>query len=170
VYTSVMALVASTSPVTTPSKRSSVPLLVNGDRLSRDEFERRYRAMPGVNKAELIEGVVYMPSPVRYESHSKPHMILGAWLVQYVAKTPGLNGYGDNGTVRLDNDNEPQPDLFLLLPQHLGGRAKRTTLPAPRHLFAKWPRQQSASTCITRKTHIAEMACRNTSSGEPKIP
>jgi Uma2 family endonuclease len=105
-------------------KKQAVPLLVNGDRLTREEFERRYRAMPGVNKAELIEGVVYMPSPVRYQAHGKPRMILATWLGYYASKTPGLFGYGDNGTVRLDNDNEPQPDLFLLLPPHAGGKAK----------------------------------------------
>lgn len=80
--------------------------------------------MPEVKKAELIEGVVYMPSPVRHVAHSKPHSILNAWLVHFAAKTPGLPEFGDNGTVRLDNDNEPQPDLYLLLPTHLGGLAK----------------------------------------------
>jgi Uma2 family endonuclease len=80
--------------------------------------------MPKVTKAELIEGVVYMPSPVRYDSHGKPHSILNAWLVYYASKTPGLGGFADNTTVRLDNDNEPQPDLLLLLPARLGGRAK----------------------------------------------
>ena len=79
--------------------------------------------MPGIKKAELIEGVVYMPSPVRHGAHSKPHAILDSCLVYYAAKTPGLNEFGDNGTVRLDNDNEPQPDLYLLLPPVLGGRA-----------------------------------------------
>jgi Uma2 family endonuclease len=92
--------------------------------LKRDEFERRYLAMPEVNKAQLIEGIVYMPSPVRYNAHSKPHMVLSSILVHYAAKTPGLLGFGDNGTVRLDEDNEPQPDVFLLLPTHLGGLAK----------------------------------------------
>ena len=80
--------------------------------------------MPEVKKAELIEGVVYMPSPVRVQSHGKPHSILNAWLVYYVSKTPGLGGFADNTTVRLDNDNEPQPDLLALLPPHLGGAAK----------------------------------------------
>ena len=49
-----------------------VPELENGDRLTRDEFERRYEAMPDLKKAELIEGVVYMPSPVRHRRHSRP--------------------------------------------------------------------------------------------------
>jgi hypothetical protein len=44
------------------------PLLEAGDRLSRDEFERRYERMPHLKKAELIEGIVYLPSPVRVKS------------------------------------------------------------------------------------------------------
>ena len=47
--------------------------LENGDRLSRAEFERRYTARPDLKKAELIEGVVYMPSPVRAAGHAEPH-------------------------------------------------------------------------------------------------
>lgn len=46
-----------------------IPLLENGDRLTRPEFERRYAAMPQVKKAELIEGIVYLPSPVRVRQH-----------------------------------------------------------------------------------------------------
>ena len=102
--------------------RESIPRLQPGDRLTRAEFERRYRAMPGI-KAELIEGVVHMPSPVRYARHGKPHLILATWLGTYASLTPGIEHYGDNTTVRLDEDNEPQPDLFMLLPPHLGGLA-----------------------------------------------
>jgi hypothetical protein len=99
-----------------------IPPLENGDRLTRPEFERRYAAMPHVKKAELIEGVVYMPSPVSNE-HAEPHFDLIAWLAFYRAATPGIAG-GDNGTVRLDLDNEPQPDAFLrILPEH-GGRSR----------------------------------------------
>jgi Uma2 family endonuclease len=120
-----MNMSAAVSPSPIPSPRQvSPPPLVNGDQLTRAEFERRYAGMSGVNKAQLIEGVVYMPSPVRYEAHGKPHAILSAWAGYYAAKTPGLLGFGDNGTVRLDNDNEPQPDLFLMLPGHLSGKAK----------------------------------------------
>ena len=98
------------------------PFLRNGDRLSRAEFERRYLAMPSVKKAELIEGIVYMPSPVRYKHHSQPHAHLTSWACYYVSKTPGLK-VGDNGTSRLDEDNEPQPDVLLFVPKHLGGNA-----------------------------------------------
>jgi Uma2 family endonuclease len=88
-----------------------LPPLENGDRLTRAEFERRYTAMPDVKKAELIEGIVYMSSPVRV-IHSQPHADLMAWLGVYRAATPGVSAH-DNPTVRLDADNEPQPDALL---------------------------------------------------------
>ena len=100
----------------------SVPKLRNGDRLTRVEFERRYEAMPEVKKAQLIEGIVYMPSPVRHTQHGKPRAIVMGWLGYYVSKTPRIE-IGDNGTSRLDEDNEPQPDAMLLLPKHMGGTA-----------------------------------------------
>lgn len=105
-----------------PVPKNTIPLLHNGDRLTRGEFERRYEAMPQVNKAELVEGIVYMPSPVRV-CHGQPHAILTSWLGYYVSKTPSLIII-DNGTVRLDEDNEPQPDLMLLIPQTAGGAAR----------------------------------------------
>lgn len=89
-----------------------VPPLENGDRLRRPEFERRYKAMPHLKKAELIEGVVYVGSPLRFESHGKPHFQIITWFGVYCAATPGVEA-GDNATVRLDLDNEPQPDVLL---------------------------------------------------------
>ena len=85
--------------------------LENGDRLSRCEFERRYQAMPQTKKAELIEGKVYMASPVRI-IHGQPHAYVMTWLGIYHAATPGTQ-LADNTTVRLDLDNEPQPDALL---------------------------------------------------------
>lgn len=105
---------------TRPTER--VPELVAGDRLTRDEFERRFLAMPRLKKAELIEGVVYVPSPVRQQAHSAPHARLITWLGVYLSATPGLD-LGDNGTVRLDLDNEPQPDAFLRLLPGAGGQS-----------------------------------------------
>jgi len=93
-----------------------------GDRLTRAEFERRYRGMPHVRKAELIEGVVYMPSPVSNEGHSSPHFELITLLGVYRAQTPGVQG-GDNGTVLLDLDNEPQPDAFVRVLPTYGGQS-----------------------------------------------
>ena len=95
-----------------------IPPLQNGDRLTRDEFERRYDAMPNLVKAELIDGVVYMPSPVRLELHGEQHVDLIGWLGVYRAYTPGLR-CGNNCTIRLDLDNEPQPDLVLMGAQRL---------------------------------------------------
>jgi Uma2 family endonuclease len=94
-----------------------------GDHLTRAEFERRYEAMPELKKAELIEGVVYMPSPVRWDRHSRPHSCIVAWLGAYAAKTPGVQ-VGDNATVRLDDANEPQPGALLIIEPSRGGQAK----------------------------------------------
>jgi Uma2 family endonuclease len=112
------------SPPPRPDPAKLVPPLETGDRLTRAEFERRYSAMPQVKKAELIEGIVYMPSPVRVRRHGRPHVILAGWLSHYLAKTPEIEWFGDNSTVRLDEDNEPQPDILLMLPRAAGGSAK----------------------------------------------
>jgi Uma2 family endonuclease len=99
------------------------PPLESGDRLRRAEFERRYQAMPWVKKAELIEGVVYMGSPVRHRSHGKPHSFVMTWLGTYCAATLGVD-IGDNATVRLDLDNEPQPDALLRVEPEAGGHSR----------------------------------------------
>jgi len=88
-----------------------IPLLENGDHIAREEFERRYHAMSSVKKAELIQGRVYMPSPVR-RTHSKAHAEIVGWLLNYCAGTEGVE-VNDNGTVRMDEENEPQPDVSL---------------------------------------------------------
>jgi Uma2 family endonuclease len=93
-----------------------LPPLENGDRLTRAEFERRYEAMPHLMKAELVEGVVYVSSPVRYTHHGQPNRHVETWLGVYEAATPGVGGAG-NVTVRLDLDNEPRPDSILRIEQ-----------------------------------------------------
>lgn len=97
--------------------------LRNGDRLTRAEFERRYAARPDLKKAELIEGVVHMPSPVRSASHAQPHATILGWLVTYCSATPGVTA-ADNATVRLDRQNEPQPDALLRIAAEAGGSAR----------------------------------------------
>ncbi len=113
-----MAIVNS-GAATAPSA-VGVPALEAGDHLTRAEFERRYKAMPGLKKAELLEGVVYMPSPVK-PLHGGPHILLAGWITYYLAQTPGLDA-ADNTTVRLDDVNEPQPDLLLALQPVAGGQ------------------------------------------------
>lgn len=117
-----MATVQS-SRSTTDNRNRQPPLLEAGDHLSRDEFERRYEAMPHLKKAELIEGVVYMPSPVRQPQHGRPHHHLSTWLGVYEAGTPGVEG-GVTSTVRLDPANEPQPDGLLFIDPARGGQIR----------------------------------------------
>jgi Uma2 family endonuclease len=85
---------------------------VAGDRLSRAEFERRYERMPNVRRAELVEGIVYMPSPIRVRHHAYPQEDLSVWLGVYALETPGVK-CASTPSVRLDLDNEPEPDLVL---------------------------------------------------------
>ena len=101
----------------------SIPPLEAGARLTRSEFERRYHAIPHVKKAELIEGVVYMPSPVRYKDHGEQPGFMTVWLGVYRAATPHT-GLADNATVLLDPDNEPQPDVLLRLDVEVGGNSQ----------------------------------------------
>jgi len=104
-----------------PPEPDGLPPLQHGDRLTRPEFERRYDAMPYLKKAELLEGIVYMPSPVSQERHSRQHFQLVTWLGVYSAATPGTEG-GDNATLRLPGVNEPQPDALLMI--RPGGQAR----------------------------------------------
>jgi Putative restriction endonuclease len=109
-------------PKLVPPKRARVPLLNNGDRMKATEFEARYARMPYVKRAELLNGVVYMPSPVRYEFHANPHGLIMTWIGNYCMFTPGLD-CGDNGTIRLDDDNQPQADVSLRIPAESGGQS-----------------------------------------------
>jgi Uma2 family endonuclease len=112
-----------TSPMPKVGKEiatQSLPLH-SGDRLSRAEFERRYQAHPEM-KAELIEGVVYVSSPVHFQKHANPHFYIVGWLGVYQAATPGVMG-ADNATLHLDFENEPQPDALLWLEPQVGGQS-----------------------------------------------
>lgn len=112
-------MVARIAPALHPSV---MPPLESGDRLTRPEFERRYAAST-VKKAELVEGVVYVASPLRHEQHGKPHSRVITWLGVYQAQTPGVD-LSDAPTVRLDLDNEPQPDAVLFIESRAGGQTR----------------------------------------------
>ncbi len=86
--------------------------LESGDHLTREEFHRRYSERPDIKRAELVEGVVYVGSRVRFDRHGQPHGLVVAWLFTYAAGVPGLL-VGNNATVFLDGRNEYQPDAFL---------------------------------------------------------
>ncbi|MGB0561552.1 MAG: Uma2 family endonuclease [Spirulinaceae cyanobacterium] len=104
-------------------KLLATPPLENGDRLTRPVFEARYAAMPNLKKAELIEGIVHMASPLHAHAHGKPHAQIMAWLGVYAALTSNVEAL-DNPTVRLDADNEPQPDAILRV--ETGGQSSIT--------------------------------------------
>ncbi len=112
----------SKAPHTSEPNQNDVSPLQAGDFLTRAEFERRYAAHPEIKKAELIEGIVYMPSPVRARQHGDPHFDLIGWMGQYRAVTPFLRG-SDNATIRMDWLNEPQPDAMLRLDPEAGGNS-----------------------------------------------
>src|SRR5688500_6800081 len=116
-----MSTQASTSRLRTPRP---VPPLESGDRLTAEEFERRFDATPGLTEAELIDGVVYMPPPVSDEFHAEPHFDVIGWLAVYRAATPGVVG-SDNATLRIDRKNRPQPDVALRILPECGGQSSR---------------------------------------------
>lgn len=118
----------SSAPLKSPSARRRTLVdwpLQNGDRLTRDEFHRRYSEMPDSIKAELIQGQVYMPSPASIEHHGSQCNQLNTWLGVYEAHTPGVQA-GDNASVFLEEDNEPQPDALLRILPEYGGRTRTT--------------------------------------------
>ncbi|MEZ6127371.1 MAG: Uma2 family endonuclease [Planctomycetaceae bacterium] len=105
-----------------PTASATLPPLQPGDRMNRFEFERRYHAMPDCKKAELVEGVVYVPSPARLR-HGQLHALVMGWIVNYSIATSGTE-CADNATNRLDNDNEPQPDVALFIDPVCGGQSR----------------------------------------------
>ena len=100
----------------------SLPL-EHGQSLRADEFHQRYHAMPEVKKAELIEEIVHMPSPVDFVDHAEPHGDLFYWLKTYSIRTPGVRT-GIEGTVRLGDSDEPQPDSVLFIDPRYGGQTR----------------------------------------------
>ena len=98
-----------------------IPPLHNGDHLTVAEFERRYEAMPPGIKAELINGVVYMASPLTIENHGDQHGSLSFWLGYYRVHTPGVQ-LGLNSTLKLLlGENQPQPDALMRILPEFGG-------------------------------------------------
>src|SRR5438552_2140608 len=117
------------SPVTeaVPFRRErperGVPPLENGAHLSAREFLRRYEAMPELKKAELVNGIVYMGSPVRLDQHGEPDSLIQTWLGNYSIATPGVKA-ATNSTTRLGPDDVPQPDGLLRIVPECGGQAQ----------------------------------------------
>ena len=148
-------------PVVPSDRNGAIPPLENGDRLTRAEFMRRYDAMPDV-KAELIEGVVYLSSPVRHKYHGRPHSRPIGWLIHYEAGTPGVEG-SDNSTILLDLDNTPQPDALLFVKPEHGGRVKINDdgyIKALRTWSPRSPRAAPVTICTTSSMPIVATGTR----------
>jgi Uma2 family endonuclease len=100
--------------------RASGLRLVAGDHLDVGEFRRRYEASPEIKKAELLNGIVYMPPPV-FEDHSTPHNIAATWIGFYSVHTRGTKAHNDR-TLQLVGYNQVQPDVCLVLLPECGGK------------------------------------------------
>ena len=114
-----------------------LPPLVEGQWLDQPTFHARYEAMPPGTRAELINGVVYMPSPVGRE-HGVAHAPVIFWLFYYADQTPGLEVL-DNATAILGPKSEPQPDATLRILPEFGGQTsiKKKYLAGPPELIAE---------------------------------
>lgn len=102
-----------------PHSAAAPQLLRNGDVLDQATFHSRYLATPKRFRAELVGGIVHVPSPVTDWHPIYQYAVVG-WLFHYQSRTPGVRG-GDNATVILDDENEPQPDAILRLEESVGG-------------------------------------------------
>jgi Uma2 family endonuclease len=99
-----------------------LPPLVEGQWLDQPTFHARYEAMPPGTRAELIDGVVYMPSPVG-PPHGRAHVPVIVWLDYYAEQTPGSEVL-DNATAILGRKSEPQPDALLHILPEFGGKTR----------------------------------------------
>ena len=153
-----------------PSAAASSPsrplALESGEFMHSREFLRRYERMPRVKKAELIEGVVYMGSPVSVR-HAKPDGIIQVWLGTYASRHPDTEAL-PNATVILDAENTVQPDALLRrLPEH-GGLTRVNEdgyLAGPPELIVEVGPVPTRLTCGTNAGPTAATACANTWSG-----
>ena len=87
------------------------PALESGMRLTAEEFDRRYETADCI-RAELVQGVVYVASPVRIDEHANPDSWMAAWVTNYSVTHPGTQS-GTNATVRLSANDRVQPDALL---------------------------------------------------------
>lgn len=97
---------AMTAPVRTG------PWLESGDRMDQRRFHALYARTPEQFRAELIEGVVYVASPVRYSKHDEHAALVRTWLGVYAAAKADVK-VGNEASLVLDDENEVHPDAFL---------------------------------------------------------
>ena len=132
--------------------QTRVSSLQNGQRLDRAEFHERYAAMPSGTRAELIEGIVRMPSPLSND-HGEANFPLVVWIDHYLEKTPGLRG-AINASTLLDDRAEPQPDVLVRIPAESGGssRLENGFIVGPPELVVEIARASRATDLGSKKT------------------
>ena len=108
--------------MSTVERKLTLAPLVAGQRLRQAEFHARYEAMPPGTRAELIGGVVVMPSPRGYR-HGERDTTAGTWLKLYKFRTPGVQVLG-NASTALDDLGELQPDVSLRILSEYGGQSR----------------------------------------------
>ena len=113
----------------TAEVQQHLPPLEAGDHLDQPTFHEYYEAMPPAFRAELIGGVVIVPSPLSL-GHGFYHALVMTWLGNYWIATPGTKT-GDNMTTILGETSEPQPDGALIIDPASGGQ---TDLPEDGYL------------------------------------
>ena len=101
----------------------TLPRLENGEHLDQPTFHQRYEAMPPGTRAELIGGIVHMPSPVSWD-HSSAHDDVGYWLRTYRRATLGTRT-GTTPTCIMGVTFEPQPDQALFILEDYGGQSRK---------------------------------------------
>jgi Uma2 family endonuclease len=107
--------------MSTLDRTETLAPLMAGQRMRQPEFHARYEATPPGTRAELIGGVVYMPSPAR-DRHGIVHHLSNVWIGHYRYRTPGLQAL-DNATTILDELGESQPDVALRIAPSHGGQS-----------------------------------------------
>jgi Uma2 family endonuclease len=109
-------------PSTEHTTRAKLPRLEPGDHLDQKTFHERYEAMPPGTRAELIGGIVFMPSPL-LRPHGRTQKLLVRWIDEYEEATAGTEAF-DNASTILDADAEPQPDVCLLITSPTHGQTR----------------------------------------------
>lgn len=94
--------------------------LTTGEQMDRTEFLRRWDALPELKLAELIEGVVFVASPVSRD-HSDADRTFGWLLTHYAYATPGCES-GHEATWEMLG-SMPQPDVHLRIRPDSGGQS-----------------------------------------------
>jgi len=97
--------------------------LRSGDRMTRWEFHALYEQTPEDFKAELIGGTVYVASPMTAD-HGEGQGALGTLFGVYSSRTFGTRG-GENSTLLLADDSEPQLDVYLRILSECGGQGRK---------------------------------------------